>query len=104
MNLPRKTRPEKSGRKPSDKANTRHRTQKHARDDSLATRLKDARERWQAMCEAVDVTQAALEEGDGSLVLESAANVLFRFVLSPMRDEIRWLDELIEATPGKTVS
>jgi hypothetical protein len=55
------------------------------------------------MSEVVDVTQAALEEGDGSLIIESAANVLFRFVLSPMQDEIRWLDELIEETPGETV-
>ena len=83
------------------KAHTRRRSRLGARGDSLATRLKDARDRWQAMSEIVDVTQAALEEGDGSLIIESAANVLFRFVLSPMQDEIRWLDELIEETPGE---
>lgn len=103
MSPPRKTTPRKSGSK-SSKARTRWRSSQAARGDSLATRLKDARDRWQAMSEVVDVTQAALEEGDGSLIIESAANVLFRFVLSPMRDEIRWLDELIEETPGEAVS
>jgi hypothetical protein len=53
------------------------------------------------MSEVVDVTQVALEEGDGSLIIESVASVLFRFVLEPMRDEIRWLDELIEENPGE---
>jgi len=53
------------------------------------------------MSEVVDVTQVALEEGDGSLIIESVASVLFRLVLEPMRDEIRWLDELIEENPGE---
>jgi len=104
MSPPRKATPGKSGSKSSAKARTRRRSRQAARGDSLAAKLKDARDRWQAMSELVDVTQAALEEGDGSLIIESAANVLFRFVLSPMRDEIRWLDELIEETPGETVS
>ena len=104
MSPPRKATPGNSGSKSSAKARTRRRSRQAARGDSLATKLKDARDRWQAMSELVDVTQAALEEGDGSLIIESAANVLFRFVLSPMRDEIRWLDELIEETPGEAVS
>jgi len=29
---------------------------------------------------------------------------MFRFVLEPMRDEIRWLDELIEENPGEATS
>lgn len=103
MSPPRKTRPGKSGSK-SSKVRTRRRSRPAAHGDSLATRLKRARDRWQAMSEVVDVTQAALEEGDASLIIESAANVLFRFVLSPMRDEIRWLDELIEETPAEAVS
>lgn len=103
MSPPRKARPGKSGPK-SSKVRTRRRRPPAAHRDSLATRLKHARDRWQAMSEVVDVTQAALEEGDASLIVESAANVLFRFVLSPMRDEIRWLDELIEETPAEAVS
>ena len=103
MSPARKATPGKSGSK-SSKARTRRRSRQAAPRDSLGTRLKHARDRWQAMSEVVDVTQAALEEGDGSLIIESAANVLFRFVLSPMRDEIRWLDELIEEPPGEAVS
>ena len=100
MSPPRKARPGKSGSK-SPNARTRRRGRQAAHGDSLATRLKHARDRWQAMSEVVDVTQAALEEGDSSLIVESAASVLFRFVLSPMQDEIRWLDELIEEAPAE---
>jgi hypothetical protein len=103
MSPPRKATPGKSGSKSSAKARTRRRSRQAARGDSLATKLKDARDRWQAMSEVVDVTQAALEEGDASLIIESAANVLFHSALSPMQDEIRWLDELIEETPGEVL-
>ena len=99
MSPRRKTSPGKSGSNSSATSRTRRRSRHAARHDSLVTRLKDARDRWQAMSEVVDVTQAALEEGDSSLIIESAASVLFRFVLSPMQDEIRWLDELIEEAP-----
>jgi hypothetical protein len=85
----------------SAKARTRRGTRQPSRGDSLVRRLKDARDRWQAMSEVVDVTQAALQEGDASLIIESAANVLFHSVLSPMQNEIRWLDELIEETSGE---
>jgi hypothetical protein len=69
--------------------------------ESLTRQLRDARERWEGLCEVLDVTQAALEAEEGSLVIEAAANVLFRFVLSPMREEVRWLDELRVGKPGK---
>src|SRR3569833_3000753 len=69
--------------------------------DSLARQFRDARERWEGLREVLDVTQAALEAEEGSLVIEAAANVLFRFVLSPMQAEIRWLDEQKEGEPGK---
>lgn len=103
MSPARKARPRGSG---STKAGARRRSSvdRSARGDSLTTKLKDARERWEAMSEVVDVTQVALEEGDGALIIESAASVLFRFVLEPMRDEIRRLDELIEANPGEATS
>jgi hypothetical protein len=103
MSPPRKATPGESGSKSSAKAHTRRRSSvgQSARGDSLTTKLKEARDRWEGMSEVVDVTQVALEEGDGSLIIESVASVLFRFVLEPMRDEIRWLDELIEENPGE---
>lgn len=91
--------PGKSGSKSSAKA--RQRGRQTARGESLVTKLKDARDRWEGMSQVLDVTQAALEEGDSALIIDSAVNVLFRFVLEPMQDEIRWLDELIEAHPGE---
>jgi hypothetical protein len=103
MSPPRKVRPRGSG---STKARARRRSSvdRSARGDSLTTKLKEARDRWEGMSQVLDVTQAALEEGDSALIIDSAVNVLFRFVLEPMQDEIRWLDELIEAHPGEAAS
>lgn len=42
-----------------------------------------------------DVTHAAMED-EGAYTLESATTVLFNYVLTPMWDEIRRLDELIK--------
>ena len=101
MSPPRKARPRKSGSKSSSaKAHARRRV----RGDSLTMKLKEARDRWEEMSEVVDVTQVALAEGDGSFIIESVASVLFRFVLEPMWDEIRWLDKLIEETRDESAS
>jgi len=70
------------------------------RGGSLVGNLRDARERWEDLTELLDVTHAALiSERDWALVIEEAANVLYRSVLCPMRDEIRWLGKLILETP-----
>lgn len=55
MSPPRKPRLGKSGSK-SFKARTRRRSPQAVHGDSLAARLKHARDRWQAMSEVVDVT------------------------------------------------
>jgi len=70
------------------------------RGSSLVRSLSDARERWEDLTELLDVTHAALiSEKDWALVIEETANVLYRCVLCPMRDEIRWLGKLILETP-----
>lgn len=75
------------------------------RGGSLVRSLRDARERWEDLTELLDVTHAALiSEKDWALVIEETANVLYRCVLCPMRDEIRWLGKLIQETPEKAKS
>jgi hypothetical protein len=76
------------------------------RGDSLLRKLRDARERWEDLTGLLDVTHAALiSEKDWALVIEDAANVLYRSVLCrPMRDEIRWLGKLIMETPEEAKS
>ena len=70
------------------------------RGGSLVRSLRDARERWEDLTELLDVTHAALiSEKDWALVIEETANVIYRSVLCPMRDEIRWLGKLILETP-----
>lgn len=64
--------------------------------DSLATELKETRDRWVEISEIVDVTQVALEDGDASLIAPAAASVLFHSVLERIQGEIRMLDGLIE--------
>ena len=75
------------------------------RGGSLVRSLRDARERWEDLIELLDVTHAALiSEKDWALVIEETANVLYRCVLCPMRDEIRWLGKLILETPERAKS
>ena len=75
------------------------------RGGSLVRSLRDARERWEDLTELLDVTHAALiSEKDWALVIEETANVIYRSVLCPMRDEIRWLGKLILETPEEAKS
>ena len=75
------------------------------RGGSLVRNLRDARERWEDLAELLDVTHAALvSEKDWALVIEETANVLYRSVLCPMRDEIRWLGKLILETSEEAKS
>lgn len=101
MSPPRKATQRKPGSKSSTKGGSRRKSnaRQSTRGDSLASKLKELRDRWVAISDLVDVTQAALEDGDAALIGESASSVLFNFVLTPMRDETRWLDELIEGIP-----
>jgi hypothetical protein len=57
--------------------------------------LENVHDRLVPLSEVVDVVQSALQEGDGALVVESASSVLYNFVLTPLQQEIRWLDSLI---------
>lgn len=107
MSPPRKATQRKSGSKSSSikrssrsKSNARQST----RGAPLAGKLKELRDRWVALSDLVDVLQVALEDGDTALIAESASSVLFNFVLTPMRDETRWLDELIEGIPEGVTS
>ena len=76
-----------------------------SRGGSLVRSLRDARERWEDLTELLDVTHAALiSEKDWALVIEETANVIYRSVLCPMRDEIRWLGKLILETPEEAKS
>ena len=75
------------------------------RGGSLVRNLRDACERWEDLTELLDVAHAALiSEKDWALVIEETANVIYRSVLCPMRDEIRWLGKLIQETPEEAKS
>jgi len=75
------------------------------RGGSLVRNLRDARERWEDLTELLDVAHAALiSEKDWALVIEETANVIYRSVLCPMRDEIRWLGKLILEIPEEAKS
>ena len=98
MSLRKKQRQRKSGSKSSTTAhlNGESSAQQPVRDDFLATKLKDTRDRWVAMSETLDVIQFALEKiDDVGLIADSASRVLYR-VLSQMHEEIQALSEMIE--------
>lgn len=106
MSASRKAKPRKSGAKSTAKTQShpKHKAIPSAPTNPLATSLSDLRARLEPMCNLVDVTVAALEEGDGALLVESAASALFNFVVEPMRADIRWLDTLIKKHTRVSVS
>jgi hypothetical protein len=106
MSPPRNAKPRKASAKSPAK------TRFHPKSKTLlppltnprATSLSDIRDRLEPMCNLLDVVVAALEEGDGALIVEQTASVLFNFVVEPMRVEIQWLDKLIEKHSRAAVS
>jgi hypothetical protein len=97
MSPPRKAKPRKSGAKSTPKAHIhpKRKALPSAPTNPLATSLLDIRYRLEPMCNLVDVTVAALEDGDG-LIVEAAASALFNFVVEPLRADLEWLDKLIK--------
>jgi hypothetical protein len=90
-----------TSRKAGSKSQSHPRSNEHqrARGASLVTKLTAARSRWVEISAIMTMIRTGMAKTDGriiSLYSESIARIMFRSVLIPIREEIRWLDELIK--------